>query len=114
MEKVIAWTLFGFTVLGNFAILVKMHVNVTDLNMWKSNKVDPHISSAEKEFVELVSLVTWRNNKVDPHISDGEKHLDQRRDGWRMDELQRRLERMEKKLDAVLAFEAKKKGETDE
>jgi len=89
LEKMIPWIMLAMAALGNFAILVKMYVTVTELGL-------------------------WREKKVDPHIADTEKHLDARRDNWRMDELQRRLERMERKLDTVLAFEAKKKGDTDE
>jgi len=76
---IIGWIGIGVTVLGNFAILVKMYTKVTELDQWKA--------------------------KVDTHMADGERHLDPRRDGRRWDDYEKRLDRIERKLDTVIALE---------
>lgn len=80
----------GMTVAGNFAILVRMYVKVQEFDLWKST--------------------------VERHISDRECHLDPKRDGWRWDGLEKRLERVERKLDTVIELErrSKLKGDSDD
>lgn len=90
--NVIGWIGLGATVLGNFAILVKMYTKVNELDAWKAG--------------------------VEQHMKDSEKHLDPRRDGWRWDGFEKRLDRIERKLDTVVAMEQDnkkhKKGDSDD
>lgn len=89
--NVIGWIGLGATVLGNFAILVKMYTKVNELDVWKG--------------------------RVDAHMADGDRHLDPRRDGRRWDDYEKRLDRIERKLDTVIALESatkRHKGDSED
>lgn len=86
-EQLISLITFCVVVLTNFALLVKMHVKLQDLLVWQQ--------------------------RVDSHLVDTSRHLDPSRDDRRWDEVQRRLESLERKVDRVLTLETKRR-DTDE
>lgn len=55
-------------------------------------------------------LAKWRE-KVDHHLDDREIHLDPKRDEQRWQELQAKLNNMERKLDGLIQFE-KRRGDS--
>ena len=86
-EKTIAIISVSVVVLTNFALLVRMWVKLQDLLAWQQ--------------------------RLDAHVGDTTRHLDPHRDDFRWIEVQRRLDSLERKVDKVLTFEARRK-DTDE
>jgi len=77
--NIVGWIMLAIVILSNFAIIVKMYVKVTDFEIWKA--------------------------KVDLHIDNRQIHLDPVRDEQRWNDLTRRMDRMEKKLDNLSVSE---------
>lgn len=78
-NNVIGWIMLAIVILSNFAIIVRMYVKVTDFEIWKA--------------------------KMDHHLEDRQIHLDPIRDEQRWNDLTRRMDRMEKKLDNLSVSE---------
>ena len=91
--NIVGWATLASLVLTNFAILVRMNVKTSDLIIWQA--------------------------KVDIHLADTQKHLDPHRDETRWQDLIKRMDRFEKKLDNLLAVESSfnakiKRGDSDD
>lgn len=59
---------------------------------------------------KVADLVKWRE-EVDRHMRDRDIHLDPKRDDHRWEELQIRLDKLERKLDGLIQFE-KRRGDS--
>lgn len=79
MNKILEWVPLVTVLLGNFAILIKM-------------------------WVQLETILKWKI-LVDTHIMDHTRHIDPHRDERRLDEISRRLDKIEGKLDNLRDLE---------
>lgn len=78
--------------LSNFALLVRMYIRVGDYERWRET--------------------------IDAHVRDTEIHLDPRRDERRWEDLTKRLDKMDRKIDNLLTLEKgnikRSKGDSDD
>lgn len=90
-SSLVAFISIGVVLLTNFAYLVKQYVKVNDLLKWQES--------------------------VDRHMADTDRHIDPKRDEKRAAELDKRLDRIEKKVDNLLSLErehSKRKGDSED